>query len=376
MRIIATLVIAVLVNGINQAPVGASTEMRASGLALLQAAEVSDDPNSDPSANYFGHTYYVAANGSDLNPGSSTRPFVTLQHAANLVKAGDTVIVRDGIYSAASADELVVITRSGTAEAPIIFKAEHKWGAELDGRNNTIATAVKFEGCSYVRFEGFDIHGFGAKSGGGGAFWIDAKSSNIYVGGNDLHDLGRLSTDTSNAAGVGVYAESDHLTIEGNRFSSIGRFGPGESGAAPGNDYWQNHDHGIYLAGVSHVDIIDNTFLAHEHGWAIQVYGSPTANLLIANNTFTGPNPNRTGQILLSQKLSNVDIINNTFDQPLNAAIDQYRPDFSNVTIANNVITAATVYNGTPPPGVKLWNNHISADPPHTPWLAGAHHLP
>ena len=76
-----------------------------------------------------------------------------------------------------------------------------------------------------------------------------------------------MSTDTSNSSGGGVYAEGDFITLEGNRFYNIGRFGPGENGAAPGNDYWQNHDHGVYLDGVSHVDIINNTFLAHEHGW-------------------------------------------------------------------------------------------------------------
>ena len=76
------------------------------------------------------------------------------------------MIVRDGVYSASSADELVVITRSGTADAPITFRAE--W--ELNGNNNAIATAVKFEGCSYVRFEDFNVHDFGASSGGSCTF--------------------------------------------------------------------------------------------------------------------------------------------------------------------------------------------------------------
>src|SRR5687768_13311354 len=110
-------------------------------------------------------TYYVANNGSNSNPGSSTQPFETIQQAADIVNPGDTVIVKDGVYSAESVDELVVINRSGTADAPITFRAEHKWGAQLDGDNNAIATAVKFEGSSYVRFEDFDVYGFGAKSG-------------------------------------------------------------------------------------------------------------------------------------------------------------------------------------------------------------------
>jgi Ca2+-binding RTX toxin-like protein len=330
-------------------------EYGATGSTLLGLAETGN-PN-------FGHTYYVATNGSDTNSGSSAQPFLTIQHAANLVQPGDTVIVRDGVYSARSADELVVITRSGTADAPITFRAEHKWGAELDGNNNAIATAVKFEGCSYVRFEDFNVHDFGANSGGSCAFWIDASASHIYVGGNDIHDLGRLSTDTSNSSGGGVYAEGDFITLEGNRFYNIGRFGPGENGAAPGNDYWQNHDHGVYLDGVSHVDIINNTFLAHEHGWAIQVYGGTTTDLRIADNTFMGDNPNRPGQIVLSETIRNADISNNIFSQPLGAAITDYAPNFSNVSITNNTTTAGAVYDGPLPSGVTLSANTVSANP-------------
>ena len=38
-------------------------------------------------------TYYVAKNGSDSNPGTQESPFLSIQHAANSVSAGDTVIV-------------------------------------------------------------------------------------------------------------------------------------------------------------------------------------------------------------------------------------------------------------------------------------------
>src|SRR5262245_27414508 len=47
-------------------------------------------------------TYFVAppsSGGSDSNPGSSAAPWATLQHAADRVTAGDTVIVRAGTYA-------------------------------------------------------------------------------------------------------------------------------------------------------------------------------------------------------------------------------------------------------------------------------------
>jgi Ca2+-binding RTX toxin-like protein len=349
-----------------------SYSSRGMGSPLLQliAAPTNVDAQSNlgPTANATtaGHTYYVATTGSDSNSGSSSQPFLTLQKAADIVKPGDTVIVRDGVYSGASGSELLVITHSGTADAPITFRAEHKGGAQLDGHNNAIATGVKFEGSSYVSFQDFDVHGFGAKNGGGGAFWVDNNANHITISGNNIHDLGRLATDTSNGAGVGIYAEGDYLTLDGNKFSNIGRFGPGENGAKPSNNYWQNHDHGIYLDGASHVDVLNNTFQAHEHGWAIQVYGGTTTDLQISNNTFTGANPNEAGQIVLSGTIKNADISHNFFDHPQSAGIEDYQPNFSNVSIHDNTTTASAMYEGSAPSGVKMAGNVTSTNSPPT----------
>jgi hypothetical protein len=44
-------------------------------------------------------TYYVATDGSDAAPGTEGEPFETIQRAASLVDAGDTVVVRAGRYA-------------------------------------------------------------------------------------------------------------------------------------------------------------------------------------------------------------------------------------------------------------------------------------
>ena len=65
--------------------------------------------------------YYVDANrysASDTNDGSSLKPFRTINKAAGIVKAGDTVTIRCGTYR-----ETVVIDKSGSADRPIVFQA-------------------------------------------------------------------------------------------------------------------------------------------------------------------------------------------------------------------------------------------------------------
>src|SRR3954471_23206083 len=100
-------------------------------------------------------TYFVSPSGSDAAAGTSgAAAFATLQHAADLVGAGDTVDVLAGTY----AHGFVLGwdgPQDGTASAPITFHAEP--GATIAGRNNKTADAINLEGASYVVVEGFTI---------------------------------------------------------------------------------------------------------------------------------------------------------------------------------------------------------------------------
>jgi|GEM_PF-886602 len=73
-----------------------------------------------------GATYYVAVNGSDdwsgtaatPNAGGTDGPFRTIAKAASVAAPGDTVLVREGTYR-----ETITPARSGTADAPIAYRA-------------------------------------------------------------------------------------------------------------------------------------------------------------------------------------------------------------------------------------------------------------
>ena len=62
-------------------------------------------------------TYYVATNGNNANSGTNlASPFQTISKAASVMKAGDTCLIRKGIYR-----EGVLVTNSGSSLAPITF---------------------------------------------------------------------------------------------------------------------------------------------------------------------------------------------------------------------------------------------------------------
>jgi hypothetical protein len=62
-----------------------------------------------------GNTYYVATNGSDINTGTLSAPWKTVQYAANKVSDGDTVYIRGGIYN-----EQIIFWYKGNASGPYI----------------------------------------------------------------------------------------------------------------------------------------------------------------------------------------------------------------------------------------------------------------
>jgi len=288
--------------------------------------------------------HYVANGGSDSNSGSGCSAWATLQHAADVVNAGDTVIVADGTYSNPSASgtgsTLVNATRGGNSSAWVTFRSQNKWGAVLDGLSNTTAEGWEFV-ASYIRVQDFEIRGFSddALSNYRGGQFID-------IIGNHIHHMGRYCTDTG-IGRDGIFVSKSNVTVEQNLIHDIGRFSPGENGCNPSTPYYQGNDHGIYVAGASNVMIRNNIFYNVTHGFNVQVYPDAVDNLSILNNTFVHGTPYYTGQIIITNATTNSRIENNIFYQPTTAAVYVHpngstTPSFS-LAIKNNISTNATL---------------------------------
>ena len=143
----------------------------------------------------------AASGAADTNPGSETKPFKTVQHAANAAQAGDTVYVMAGQY-----DERVKVKASGTAGQPISFVARPRRAATIGG--------FDLEG-SYIRVEGFEITA--AKP----ATAVQLRASHCDILDNYIHDMmtavsgtvGKLSPDGN----VRDYSAVTHNRIAYNK---------------------------------------------------------------------------------------------------------------------------------------------------------------
>jgi len=105
-----------------------------------------------------GKVFYVDdAKGHDGNAGTINKPWKTLQHAADILEPGQTVEVREGIYTSSNYTVLA-ITRSGDAAHWIKFKAYPGERPKIVvGMSNWQGIEVK--SASYIVLDGFEVIG-------------------------------------------------------------------------------------------------------------------------------------------------------------------------------------------------------------------------
>jgi hypothetical protein len=309
-----------------------------------------------------GGNFYVDANfGDDAAPGDSAHPFQTVQHAADVVNPGDVVVVRNGVYTASGS--VLDIERGGTAGNYVVFRAAVPWGAVLDGgqSDHTQPNGAEngiYLGASFVRVEGFEIRNV----------WHDGVSpsssaSDFQIVGNHIHDIGRYC-ETTGIGLSGMTFINDNVVVERNLIHDIGRDSTGEHGCNPGNDYWQNHDHGIYLSSGTNAIIRNNVFYNITRGWAVQCYPGPISQAYIVNNTFAFPNPHRDGHIIVDAPsgFTSAVIANNVFYQPQTAGVLFSGGTISNVLVNHNLIFGGTATTASGA-GVTVANNLDNTDP-------------
>jgi len=308
--------------------------------------------------------YYVSNIGSNSNPGTESKPFLTIAYAAMLANPGDVITVENGTYKTTSGGLFAYMKRSGNSSAYITYKARNKGGVILDGQNNYSETGFAVIG-SYINIEGFEIKGMS-----GWGITISEGASHVNLRDLSIHDIGRRCTDTNLGLNAIYLSSCSYITIERCLLHDIGRYAPGEGGCSILTDYYKSHDHGVYVDGCFYLNIWNSIFYNIQRGFALQVYsgsGRTSSYINFVNNTLNEGNPySIQGHVVLWGHCNNVLIANNIFKDQYSAAIQVNKSffDYYSILITKNITSGGNglITSGTAV-GVTITNNLDNTDP-------------
>jgi parallel beta-helix repeat protein len=185
----------------------------------------------------------VATDGDDGNPGTFSRPWKTIQKAANSAVPGIVVAARGGVYH-----ERVTVNVSGSAAGGYItFRNYGKESAVVDGTGLAVPSTANglflIADRSYIIIKGFEIRNFrtSVKDRVPAGVHVRGASRHIQIRNNKIHHIEHNGTAANgvDAHGIAVYGTDPSrpvtgLIIAGNELFAL-KLGSSESLAVNGN---------------------------------------------------------------------------------------------------------------------------------------------
>lgn len=283
--------------------------------------------------NVYSTTYYVSTSGSNSNNGLTPQTaFATLQHAANVVTAGDSVYVLAGNYVGFD------IRKDGTQNLPIVFKAI-EINVVIDVRNTVTPDGINIENADWI-----EIHGFNVINQPRAGIrivlsdFVKIKNNictNNYKWGifsgftNDILIEGNSCSYSTDEHGIYVSNSSDRPTIINNHSFNNSRCGIHMNGdiSMGGDGIISNavvaanilHDNGIGGGSAINMDGVQdskvfNNLIYNNHATGIAMYkidgGDGSKNNKVFNNTIIQPSDGRWNILVVDGSTGNT-IYNN-----------------------------------------------------------------
>ena len=175
----------------------------------------------------YAENYFISADGSDENSGTIEKPFSTLTKAQFVIKPGDTVYIRGGIYKIDNShinrqhkiwNYVFEITKSGQPKKPITYTSYKDEKTIFDfsqvNPNGKRITAF-YVTASWIHFKGIEVTGIKAPR-------LEHTQSECFEnhGSNNIYEQLKMYKNQA----IGIY----HLNGSNNRFLNC--------------DAYENHD--------------------------------------------------------------------------------------------------------------------------------------
>jgi hypothetical protein len=189
------------------------------------------------------NTYYVSKNGNDSNKGDLSYPWLTLAKASNTLIAGDTVLIRAGVYNESlwplnSGSENAPVCYFGYGDGEVIVRASgfnDNWGVfTIKGKGSKgfikPVNHIHVKGLTFRGSNHFGICIYGGDEGLSGNHCIfenircDSNSVGAYFTCQDLNITNSEFT-ANRFGGCWVYQGGRNIRIKGSSFHHNGTSG-------------------------------------------------------------------------------------------------------------------------------------------------------
>ncbi len=339
------------------------------GQVACQQKEKNDLPSDIvPSASNF----YVSVQGNDNNVGTISSPWRTMQKGVGVLKAGDTLFVREGVYV-----EVVTIGtfNSGSDNAPVVVMAYQGESPVIDEKgvlpSSDWAALLTLSG-NYIHVSGFEVRNTNSNNNYG-----------VLISGQ--HNIvSRLNVHHSNTSGIfagGDYSVVEDCTVWQNvqqnanaYFPSVGRQYGWSTGLAAARDYlgngitehfiirrntvFNNWGEGLDAYEASDGIVEDNVVYDN---WSVNLYVSNAWNIVVQRNlVYVSPNTVITGERRIPSNITLSDELETALRNP------SIHPKSRNNKIVNNLLINSgfsafgwTAVNGSGLESVLIANNTL-----------------
>lgn len=317
-------------------------------------------------------TWYVAPDGKDTNPGTLVAPFRTIRKGVSVLKAGDTLLVRAGLYT-----EAVMELSAGTQNRPITIAAYPGEKPVIDGRRELPEKErqplVAILG-SYVRLDGFEIRNSGGNKNGGlvldGSHSVGSHLNVHHNGEAGVLARGDDTVVEDSVIWENAYANCRDPRCSPSQYTNDGGWATGVSAARNPADsrhithrailrrnvVYNNWGEGLSSYEAEGTILEDNVVYDN---WATNTYISDSSNVVFQRNLIytTAENPMGVRKACISladeradkPRSENNAVLNNLcLDGDISAFSWTMVPDWglNNVLIANNTVVNGRIKTG------------------------------
>lgn len=227
------------------------------------------DPTPDPVA--ITNAYFISPAGNDSNPGSESRPWRTLQKAANTVPVGATVYLREGTHAG------FVMRRSGTAHAPITFRnypGERAVVRATSTQRQTIYIHDWAARVSDIQISGLVVENAQGGSGSGAGIFVH-NATRVILSRNSVHH--------NRSFGIYLY-DASGVTIEKNDITKneVGIY------VARNGEGVEIRDNDIYENDEMTLNTPPEVLMHDDYGATGIAFNKTTGRIIAANNRIWG----------------------------------------------------------------------------------------